>query len=136
MVEGRPAFGATLIGGKAYIPHDRAESILGIRIRWSPGMKEAEVLTPKVTISGSDRVERGFLRDGQVLVPLRSIANHLGVTLGWNQASRTAYVGGNPVEASCETAGFMRRSPHSGASWTTCSSPGMRKSYALSFGSG
>lgn len=98
MVEGRPAFGATLIGGKAYIPHDRAESILGVRIRWSPGMKEAEVLTPKVMISGSDRVERGFLRDGQVLVPLRSIANHLGVTLGWNQASRTAYVGGNPVE--------------------------------------
>lgn len=42
-VRGRPAFGVTLIDGKAYLPHDRVEPVLGIRVRWAHGQKEAAV---------------------------------------------------------------------------------------------
>ena len=97
-VEGRPAFGATLVDGRAYIPHDRAESMLGVRIQWSPGMRLAEVRSPKVRIPGNEGEEEAFWRDGQVFVPLRFVATYLGYTLGWNQSNRTAYVGGNPVQ--------------------------------------
>lgn len=98
LVEGRPAFGSTVIDGRAYVPHDRAESLLGVRVRWSPGSFVAEVLSPKVRIPGREGEERAFWRDGQVFVPLRLIAGHLGVTLGWNQTDRVAYIGGVPVQ--------------------------------------
>lgn len=98
VVEGRPAFGSILIDGRAYIPHDRIESILGVRVQWSPGRTVAEVLSPRVRIAGREGEERAFWRDGQIFVPLRLIANHLGVSLGWNQTDRVAYLGGTPVQ--------------------------------------
>lgn len=98
VVEGRPAFGSVLIDGRAYVPHDRIESLLGVRVQWSPGRPVAQVLAPRVRIAGRDGEERAFWRDGQIFVPLRLIASHLGVTLGWNQTDRVAYLGGTPVQ--------------------------------------
>lgn len=98
LVEGRPAFGSVVIDGRAYIPHDRIESLLGVRVQWSPGRLDARVLTPRVRIAGKEGEERAFWRDGEIFVPLRLIASYLGVPLGWNQADRVAYIGGAPVQ--------------------------------------
>lgn len=97
-VDGRPAFGVTLVGGRAYLSHDRVESLLGVRIVWTQGAGEARLIAPRVTIPGSLGEEQAFFRDGHVYVPLRYVADHFGYTLGWNRSSRTAYLSGVPVE--------------------------------------
>lgn len=98
IVEGKPIFGVQLIGGRAYLPHDRVAELLGVRIRWSPGARRASVGVPHVQISGASYGENGFVRQGELFVPLRYVADFLGFTLGWRQDAQTAFVAGRPIQ--------------------------------------
>lgn len=43
IVDGRPIFGASVIGGEPYLPFDRAAALFGLKIDWSAGALTANV---------------------------------------------------------------------------------------------
>lgn len=100
IVDGKPVFGAFIIENRAYLPHDRLAELLGIRIRWSQSGAVATLETARVTMESAGRRPvsgQGFVRGSEVYVPLRLVADHLEFTLGWNQATQTAFVQGVPL---------------------------------------
>ena len=100
ILEGRPVFGAFIIENRAFLPHDRLAELLGVRIRWSPSGTVAALETAEVTISSRGRrpaSAQGFVWGSEVYVPLRLVTDHLQYTLGWNQATKTAYIQGIPI---------------------------------------
>jgi len=100
-IDGRIVFGADVMDGKVYLPHDRLGELTGVRIHWRPEQHRAVLDVPRVDIAEAG-VQNAYLYEDGVYVPLRPIADYLGLTLGWHQESRTAFVRGEPVK------GFVR----------------------------
>ncbi len=90
------AFGAEVIGSKAYLPYDRLAEHLGVQITWRPQQATA-VLRPLYVEIDSSNVGEGLIHGDQLYVPLRPITDALDYTLGWNQSERKAYVQGVPI---------------------------------------
>lgn len=103
MIEGRPIFGAQVIDGKAYLPHDRLAELMGVRIDWSPGETRATLRSATIRFaSDGESAGTAFVFDRGLFVPLRPIASRLGQTVGWNQDSQTAFIRQTPIQ------GFVR----------------------------
>jgi len=100
VIDGKPVFGAFIIENRAYLPHDRIAELLGVRITWSPELALAMLETAEVRMTESGRTTmsgQGFVYGADVYVPLRMITDQLRYTLGWNQATQTAFVQGMPI---------------------------------------
>ena len=97
---GRARGDTRIIGGKAHLAHDRLATLLGIRIRWTPGQTVAVLESPRCT-SGRYRVGSGFFSEGDVFIPLRLVTDLLGYTLGGAANTRRRTFRACRLRASC-----------------------------------
>jgi hypothetical protein len=94
-VSGTPISDCRILADRAYAPYATLAAALGVRIEWQLGRTTAELRRPQVSLGTHS--SPGLWYEDEVWLPVRLVAEGLGLTPIWDRVESQVYLGQNMI---------------------------------------